>query len=364
MAQEIYDLQVTASPLPSERDQNFLLQTQSGERFVLKIANALEERPMLEAQQQAMMHLAQHTSLCPRVVPTHSGEVMAEVQAPSGASHLVRLVTYLPGVPFGSLRRHSPELLCDLGRSLGRLDRALASFDHPAIHRNFHWDLANGLGVVRDYAGLIADTQMRELVNQLAADFERHVAPLLPELRTSVIHNDANDFNVIVGGGNDLYTRNQSVVGLIDFGDMVHSYTVGDLAVAIAYAVLDKPDPLAAAAHIVRGYHQEFTIIDNEIAALFGLVRLRLCMSVCMAAHQQRQRPDDDYLAISQQPIRHTLPKLAQIHPRLAEAVFRHACGLSPVPSSEAVTDWLLANAGMFAPIRGGRPAHIPVPRL
>ena len=89
----------------------------------------------------------------------------------------------------------------------------------------------------------------------------------------------------------------------------------------------------------------------HEMAALFGLVRLRLCMSVGMAAHQQRQRPDDDYLAISQRPIRHTLPKLAQTQPRLAEAVFRHACGLSPVPSSEAVTDWLRANTHAFASV-------------
>jgi 4-aminobutyrate aminotransferase-like enzyme/Ser/Thr protein kinase RdoA (MazF antagonist) len=351
LAQEIYGLQASATPLPSERDQNFLLQTPSGERFVLKIANALEERAMLEAQQQAMTHLAQHASLCPRIVPTRSGEAMAEIQSASGASHLVRLVTYLPGVPFGSLRRHSPELLRDLGHCLGRLDHALANFDHPALHRDFHWDFANGLAVIHEYAGLIADAEMRELVGQLAADFERRVAPLLPGLRTSVIHNDANDFNVIVGGGSDLYSRNQSIAGLIDFGDMVHSYTVGDLAVATAYAILDQPDPLAAAAHVVNGYHQEFALDDNEIAALFGLVRLRLGMSVCLAAYQQRQRPDDAYLAISQQPIRNTLPKLVQIQPRLAEAVFRHACGLSPVPSSNAVTTWLRANSHTFAPI-------------
>jgi hypothetical protein len=47
-----------------------------------------------------------------------------------------------------------------------------------------------------------------------------------------------------------------------------------------------------------------------------------------MAAHQQSLRPDDEYLGISQQPIRNTLPKIAQIHLRLAEALFREACGL------------------------------------
>ena len=46
----------------------------------------------------------------------------------------------------------------------------------------------------------------------------------------------------------DLFARGQRVVGIIDFGDIVHSYMIGDLAVAIAYAILGKRDPLGVAA--------------------------------------------------------------------------------------------------------------------
>ncbi|MBV8208125.1 MAG: hypothetical protein JO041_15175, partial [Acidobacteria bacterium] len=42
VVQELYGLSVTAEPLPSERDQNFLCTTQSGDRYVLKIANSAE----------------------------------------------------------------------------------------------------------------------------------------------------------------------------------------------------------------------------------------------------------------------------------------------------------------------------------
>ncbi|MGH9799872.1 MAG: phosphotransferase, partial [Blastocatellia bacterium] len=325
IAWQLYGIRSTASPLPSERDQNFLLLTESGEKFVFKIANSTEDRAMLEAQQQALALISRQSSFCPRVVPTLpmlKDETIAEVQA-NDASHFAWLITYLDGVPLGSVRRHSDELLRELGSCLGQVDRALSGFDHPAIHRDFHWDLANGLREVRKYQSLIADETMRQLVGKLADDFERNTAPLLPRLRRSAIHNDANDYNVLVGGGNDLYTRNQQVRGLVDFGDMVFSYTVGDLAVAIAYAVLDKPDPLATAAQIVEGYHAEYALTENELAPLFGLVKLRLCVSVCMAAHQQQQRPDDEYLTISQQPIRNTLPRLATIHPRFAETAFR-----------------------------------------
>ncbi|HZF39302.1 MAG TPA: aminotransferase class III-fold pyridoxal phosphate-dependent enzyme, partial [Blastocatellia bacterium] len=343
LARDLYGLDAAASALPSERDQNFLLGDRSGAKYVLKIANALEDRALLEAQQRAMARVAERAQCRQRIAPTQSGDLLTEIRSASGMRHFVWMVDWLPGIPLGDLKRHSPELLRDLGRRVGQIDRALADFDHPAIHRYFHWDLANGLNVIREYESLIADAETRRLVGKFAAEFERDVAPILPRLRKSAIHNDANDYNVIVAG--------QSVAGLIDFGDMIYSFTVADLAVATAYAILNKPDPLAAAAEIVKGYHAEYALTDDELAALFGLARLRLCMSVCLGAHQRRQRPEDDYLSISQRPIRDTLPKLAQIHPRFAEAVFRHACDLPPAPGAEPVIEWLRASAPTFASV-------------
>src|SRR5258708_37944574 len=63
-------------------------------------------------------------------------------------------------------------------------------------------------------------------------------------------------------------------------------------------------------------------------------MRLRLCMSVCLAAQQQRQRPDDKCLSISQKAISETLPRLAAIDSRAAAATFRTACGLSANPNA------------------------------
>jgi 4-aminobutyrate aminotransferase-like enzyme/Ser/Thr protein kinase RdoA (MazF antagonist) len=348
LARDLYGLDAEVSALPSERDQNFLLHGASDEKYVLKIANALEERALLEAQQQAMTRAGDRVPGRQRITPTQSGDHLTEIRSASGMRHFVWMVDWLPGVPLGDLRRHSPELLRDLGRAVGLMDRALADFDHPAIHRYFHWDLANGMNVIREYESLITDAEMSRFVGEFAAEFERDVAPILPRLRKSAIHNDANDYNVIVGGQS---VAGRRVAGLIDFGDMIYSFTVADLAVAIAYAMLNKPDPLAAAAEIVKGYHAEYALNDEELAALFGLARLRLCMSVCIGAHQRRQRPDDDYLRISHQPIRDALPKLAQIHTRFAEAVFRQACGLPPTPNAEPAIKWMRANARTFAPV-------------
>ena len=341
LAEELYGIRGSATPLPSERDQNFLLASESGEKFVLKIANALEDRALLEAQNAGLTHLGTRLSFCPRIVLALSGELQSQIESPSGVTNFVRLVTYLPGVPLAEVRWHSPELLRNLGQRLGQLERQLASFDHPAVHRDFHWDLANGPRVIREYGTLILSLRLRELVYRCARGFQRSAGPLLPKLRRSVIHGDANDYNVLVGGG-DAHPRHRSVVGLIDFGDMVHSYTVGDLAVAIAYVALDKPDPLAAAIQVVAGYMDEYPLNEDELGALYGLALMRLCMSVCLAAYQQQQRPDNDYLEISQRSITDSLPGLAAIDSRFATAAFRRACGfsdrVSPRPSSKADT--------------------------
>ncbi|HEX6719057.1 MAG TPA: phosphotransferase [Pyrinomonadaceae bacterium] len=290
LAFEFFGIEGSAQQLPSERDQNFLITARSGDKFVLKIANARESLAFLEAQNAVLKHLAQRVSFCQSLLRTTSEREIVEFEG-----HYVRLVTYLPGVPLAEVKPHTPDLLRDLGRKLGQLAPALADFDHPAVHRDFHWDLANGNRVVNEYAGLIKNDDLREFV--LKCRFEPG-----SDLRRSVIHGDPNDYNVLVDA--------DRVSGLIDFGDMVYSYTVGDLAIAIAYAILGEADPAETAAEIVSGYTSEFALLEYEREALWPLVRLRLAMSVCLAAHQLRQQPDNKYLGISQKAIEETLPRI------------------------------------------------------
>jgi len=325
LTRSLYAIEASAAPLPSERDQNFVLTTAAGERYVLKIANGAEDRAMLEAQNAAMAHVADRVTFCPRLLPTIAGPTIG--MTPDDR-HLVRLVTYLPGAPLATVgglertarranRTRSVALFENLGRAVGGLDAALADFDHPAAHRDFHWDLTQAARVIGEHLPRVRDAGDRALVGEVSASAWSIVEPRRAALRRSVIHNDANDWNVLVDG--------DRVAGIIDFGDMVHSWTVADLAVATAYAVLDDPDPLATATAIARGYHAEHPLRDEEVSALMALVSLRLCMSACIAAWQQEQRPDDEYLAISQDPIRRTLPRLAAIAHDAAARALRSA---------------------------------------
>ena len=347
-----FGLDGRASPLPSERDQNFLISVGGRPRAVLKIASGAEDRAILEAQQAALRHLARNVDVTPRVLATTTGETLVEVRGDDGRAHLAWAVSHLTGVPMASAPRRSPPLLRDLGRQLGAIDASLSDFDHPAVHRDFYWDIANARRIVGERRSMIADAKLGAAIDTLVERFDRYVAPLLDRLPRGVVHGDPNDYNILVGGDADAESRGQSIAGIVDLGDMVHSYRVADLAIGLAYVVLDASDPLGAAANVVRGYAEKLALHDDELAALFGLATMRLCVSACIAATQLGEKPDHEYLAVSQGAIGRTLPHLAQIPVGLATAVFREASGKTPAPRTPGVVEFL-KNRASFASVLG-----------
>jgi len=343
VAHERFAFSGRATMLTSERDQNFLITRADGDRIILKVANAGEDRAMLEAQQAALAHLAPRLAITPRLLLGVGGDPLVEIVGPDDRRHFAWSVSVVPGRSYVDVSRRSPAFYEDVGRQTGALGHALSDFDHPAIHRDFYWDLANARGVVDRYRSLVSDVTLRGALDRLTATFDRRTAPLLSDLPRAAIHGDLNDHNVLAGSiePDELETRDQRVTGIVDFGDMVYSYRVGDLAIAIAYAILGNDDPLAVAAHVVRGYRAHLVLSDVELSVLFGLVALRLCASVCISADQQRKRPDNVYLSVSQREIARVLPALASIPFAFAEATLRQAAGETSVPATERVVNYL-----------------------
>jgi 4-aminobutyrate aminotransferase-like enzyme/Ser/Thr protein kinase RdoA (MazF antagonist) len=337
-----YGLSGSFQELPSERDQNYHLVTDSGEEYVLKIASESEKKSTLLLQNAALHHLAKSNFNAPQVRKTLSGLEIEAVESRHGTSHLIRLITYLPGSVLAKVSPHSESLLFDLGRFLGTLTRAFLGFDHEGAHRQFYWDLNQASNVLYEYSPLIRDASLRDLVEYFIELHETIVAPKLDELRSSVIHNDANDYNIVIDCPHHDESRS---FGLLDFGDMVFSHTVNELAVGIAYSILDKPDPLGAAQKVIAGYHSVMPLTELEIHLLFSLVCTRLAMSVSIAAYQQGLEPENEYLGISQNQVRRTLRLLREIHPRFAEYCFRSAIGVEPCAKTKPVLQWLKKNS-------------------
>jgi Ser/Thr protein kinase RdoA (MazF antagonist) len=337
LARRHYDLDVSVRALPGYSDQNFRLRTEQGDTFVLKIANAAEDLAALAFQQAALAHLAacRLPFRTPRVRPTRTGALLTTATGISGLRHPVWMVTFLPGRTFAETAPHPPALLRSLGRAFGLLDAALEPFTHPAMHRTLTWDLRHYDGLY-DRLDDLHPPARRALVEDGLRRFEAGVAPLLPSLRKSIIHNDGNDYNVLVAAGP---SGEKTISGLIDFGDTVRTYTAAELAVAATYAMFGRDDLLGAAAHVAAGYHAAYPLTDVELRALFGLITMRLCMSVCMSARAQRQVPDNAYLTVSEAAAWDALERLASVSFAEAEDVFRRACPApkrTPPPHEDA----------------------------
>jgi len=358
IARRFYKFDGEAAPLPSERDQNFLLTSAAGEKRVLKIANPEEKPENLDLQNAAMAHLAagDEPVRASTVFPAADGRRIVEAADKDGVAHAVRMVSYIDGMPLASVGPQTPELLSDLGRFVGRLTNRLASFEHPAARRDFYWDVRNGERIVGEFLPLIPDPDRRDLAVFLLERAATVLKPLWNRLPESIVHNDANDYNVIVvRPGADPF-ESRRIAGLIDFGDMVRSVTPAEPAVACAYAMLGKDDPLAAASAVVSGYHAVHPLDDLDLEALYPLIVLRLLMSVAICARQANDRPDNDYLKISNPAAWALLDRMRTIPPRFAQYAFRNACGLSPHPAAPRLRDWLKLTeaSGGFAPVWGG----------
>jgi 4-aminobutyrate aminotransferase-like enzyme/Ser/Thr protein kinase RdoA (MazF antagonist) len=366
LARELYGLAVTARALPGEYDDNFHLKPlgdslgaqpkmavplsnsidttdeAAGAGFVLKVMHPARERSFIDMQCRALQHLAERASqlTLPRVRTNRSGEAFATVTAADGSQRLVWLLTYVPGTMLVKARPHSPELLQSLGGLLGDMDAALADFSHSASRRELKWDLARA-GWIRQHLALVRGASQRALVEKFISLYETEVTPALAGLRRSVVYGDANDYNVLAGEALPLPRK---VVSVIDFGDMHETVTVSEVAIAAAYAILGKENPLRAAAEVVSGYHRAFPLAENELRVLFPLIGMRLAVSVVNSAQRAKVKPDDAYVTVSERPAWEALTRLEKIHPRFAHYTFRAACGLEAVPESGALKKWLAEN--------------------
>lgn len=317
VAEEVFGIRIAAAaePLESERDQNFRLD--AGERgdLLLKIANSAEDPAVLDFQNRALQHIAERDPglPVPRLVSTLAGDSSAVVTGPDGRPHIARVLTFLPGRLLGDVAP-GPELLRSLGATLARLGRALRGFFHPAADHELLWDLKHA-AALREHIDEIGDPARRALVDACLERFERQVLPVLPSLRAQVIHNDLSCHNTLVDA------EGRRVVGVIDFGDLVHAPLVNDLAVAVAEVMFDALDPVAAAAAIVSGFDRSETLRYEERVLLFDLVAARLAMGVVISAWRVKRHPENrEYIVGDDTSLWRLLERLPEIEPALRGA--------------------------------------------
>jgi len=339
MAEELYGITGALTTLPGDRDFNFRVTTED-KNYLLKVGRPDADREYLEFQQAILHHLAtKHPEIIsPEPLPDLQRNSISETTDENGNVRKVRLLTWIDGRLWSEVNPVTNRLLFSLGEKAGLLTEALHGFEHPLASRTLEWDVARAAWI-GDHGHLFNGGKL-DILTYFMELFEGiHEGYVL--LRKSVVHNDANDNNVVVS--DDL--ADPAVRAIIDYGDAIHTQVINDLAITIAYAVMGRPDPLGAAFPVVAGYNRHFHLLEEEVEMLYVLVAMRLLISVTKSAINRQKEPENKYLLISEAPAWELLKKWRTISPDLACYGFRQACGFTAHPLESTFRDWAGKNS-------------------
>jgi hydroxylysine kinase len=271
--------------LVSERDRNFRLTTADGTDYVVKATCLAEDALVTDFQIAALVYLeSRGANGVPRIVRTSEGRDRGVIQSEDGFEISLRVVTWQKGKLLRDVEVN-PEIAGRFGKRLAELDAALEDFSHDGEAQTLIWD-SQRAGELRGLLDHINDKAVRENVEEVLDDFDCRVKPVLANLPHQVIHNDANDENILLDANGD-------VSGIIDFGDMLKAPRVIDVATAASYLRCED-DPLRLIEPFVVAYNKENALLDAEFEVLFDLIRTRLSMTLIILYWRLAARDEND----------------------------------------------------------------------
>lgn len=289
LVSRLYGVTGSVRPLGGERDQNCRIETADGARYVVKISNPSEPVAVVDFQIAALEHIARVApeQPVPHVVRTLGGRTRDTVTLADGVETTVRMLSYLDGVQVHETPRTAAQRRA-MGTVLASLDLALRDFTHPAAaHEGLLWNVSAAHRLF-DKLDAIADPRRRKLAESFMTRFIEHVLPRLDSVRAQVIHNDYHLYNVMVAP-ND----HERVVGIIDFGDMVHAPLVGEVATAAAFQMMGSDDPYVGPAQFLGAYHETLPLTDNEQEIVADLVATRHLITVLITEWRALRYPEN-----------------------------------------------------------------------
>lgn len=308
--------------LGGEIDRNYRLSTTDGATYLARLQLPVHNAAELHWQEAILMHLLGKDigAAVPTIVGTTDGSL--HVPFESGSAHgVLRVLNWVSGTELNKIAHHSPALLNQLGATAARVTLALDGFTAPNFPATHHWDVTRSGEAIRECLAMSP-----ELVDSHGAatvlGWFSEIEPVLRDLPRVMVHQDLNDNNVLV----ELRDGVQVISGVLDFNDALCGPRVAEPAIAGAYAMLRKDDPLQALGHVIAGYHTVTPLAPTEIDVIYPLAAARLCVQVLTWTVRGRTNPT----AYGSMRMRHTLPtleRLLTIDPRSAGAHLHAMCG-------------------------------------
>ena len=253
----------------------------------------------------------------------------------------VRLLRFLPGGTLLESGYLSPAAVAGLGDIAGRVSRALADFSHPGLDRILQWDLRYGNDVVAELISHVGDPSHRDRLQDVASETWSRIGPLADDLPRQAIHLDLTDANVVVTRADDGSARPD---GVIDFGDLTHSWAVSELAIT-ASCVLGHPgtEPTSVLPAI-RAFHDIRPLTVTEVEALWPLLVLRTAVLIVSGAQQAAIDPDNEYITAQSDGEWRMFEKATSVPMDVMTELIRSELGLAASPRAVDVATPLVAG--------------------
>ena len=292
LARRLYGLEVDARRLDTEKDDTFELLEGADRRLIMKVSNPAEEQLEIEFQVALLEHLGRRDPSLPvpAVIAGLDGGPIAAIADAAGQQRLVRLLTFVDGVPLDRAPS-SPLLRRHVGTVLARLRLAMADFDHPGADRALPWDVRHLLDLAVDL-DVIVDPDRRAQLERGLGRFAT-IAPAVEDLRRQILHNDFSRSNLIVDRDDP-----ERLAGVIDFGDAVRTAIAIDVSTALLNQLPRQVDDLdadlfAAGRDLLAGYLELAELTAEELELLPHLVMGRVVARAIITHRRAALFPDN-----------------------------------------------------------------------
>ena len=304
---------------------NYLVKTVDN-KYIFKTYTDINLLPFLKAETEALKYLNSNKSFrSPKPIEFLNGGYVKKINYKKNEI-IIRLLSHLEGSFIGETTS-SEQITKSLGLLLAGLNLKLQFWNNSVIKsKESKWNLNSHL-LSKESISQIADSSDRNLVHYFFQQYEFEVVPISQKLRKSIIHNDANEWNLLV--------ENNSVNGIIDFGDISYSDLINELAIAVVYNSYRETDYLGWAEKLITSYNSLIPLEEIEVKVLYYKVALRLCVSACNSAMAKNINPENEYITISESKILKMLRGWVKISPYKAEDCFRKACGYKKLKTTK-----------------------------
>jgi len=325
-ASEAFDLVgVTATDLGSQQDANFLLTRQGQAVAVMKVANSAFDEAMIDEQDAAARWIADAG------VGLRTSTRIGSAARLSAGEHtcVVRVLAHLDGGTLHGSGYLSEAMIADMGRVAGLVSRALATLPQTPAERILQWDPRHGRRVVEHLIEHVDDVDLRDRIH---AETERAAAiidRLAPQLPMQPIHGDLTDDNLVrstePGGLLD---------GVIDFGDLMVSWRVAELATTISSVLHHAETSPLSVLPAIAAFHAQQPLTDAEVEAIWPLVVLRGAVLVTSGYQQISTDADNAYARDGLTREVRIFGQAASVPSPVMTAIIREALGLTSEPAA------------------------------